>query len=114
MRFSPVNEEIPLKDFFRNPEKTAYQISPDGVYLSFLASYENRLNIFVQEIGKEELTRITSVTERDIAGYFWKNNNRIVYLRDNKGDERAGEEQSSIGKASLYDGRRREPHAFCG
>ena len=80
-------QKIALKDFFRNPEKTAFQISPDGKYLSFLAPYENRLNIFVQEIGKENVSRITSVTDRDIAGYLWKNNNRIVYLRDSKGEE---------------------------
>ena len=31
--------------------------------------------------------RLTSETERDIAGYFWKGPRRIVYLKDFKGDE---------------------------
>ena len=79
--------QIPLKDFFRNPEKTGYQISPDGKYISYLAPWENRLNIFVQEVGKKDSVRVTSAKERDIAGYFWKGNNRIVYLRDIGGDE---------------------------
>lgn len=79
--------EIPLKDFFRNPEKTGYQISPDGNYFSFLAPWENRLNIFVQKVGSDEVVRVTSATERDITAYFWKGNNKIMYLQDKAGDE---------------------------
>ena len=78
---------IPLKDFFRNPEKSAYKISPDGKYYSFQAPYEKRMNIFVQEIGKKDAKRLTSETDRDISGYFWKNDKRILYLKDNGGDE---------------------------
>ncbi|HQB48856.1 MAG TPA: S9 family peptidase, partial [Bacteroidales bacterium] len=65
--------QIPLEDFFRNPEKTGYQISPDGKFYSYLAPYENRLNIFVQQIGKEKSIRLTNETDRDIAGYYWAN-----------------------------------------
>src|SRR5258708_3911656 len=79
--------QIPLRDFFKNPEKTGYSISPDGRYLAYLAPYENRLNIFVQKIGSGNAARVTSVTERDIANYFWKNNNMIIYLKDKNGDE---------------------------
>lgn len=79
--------EIPLKDFFRNPEKTGYQISPDGNYFSFLAPWESRLNVFVQKIGDKEAVRVTSATQRDITSYFWKGNNKIIYLQDNAGDE---------------------------
>ena len=45
------------------------------------------LNVFVQKIGSDEKTRITSVTERDISGYMWANNNRILFIKDNGGDE---------------------------
>jgi len=79
--------QIPLEDFFKNPEKTAYKISPDGNYYSYLAPYESRLNVFVQERGKEEAMRITSETDRDIAGYFWPNNEQILYLKDDGGNE---------------------------
>ncbi len=81
------NWKYSVEDFFRNPEKTAYQISPDGKYLSFLAPYKRRKNIFVQKIGKEASVRITSETERDINGYFWANNNRLVFVKDTGGDE---------------------------
>ena len=78
---------LPLEDFFKKPEKAAYQISPDGKYYSYMAPYQDRLNIFVQEIGTEEAARITEEVDRDIAGYFWANNERIVYLKDKGGDE---------------------------
>ena len=78
---------IPLNDFFRNPEKAAFRISPDGKHLAFMQPWENRLNIFVQEIGKTEEVQVTFSKERDIQGYFWKNDNRLVFLQDKGGNE---------------------------
>src|SRR5260370_2426070 len=65
---------IPLRDFFRNPEKTAYQISPSGGSIAFLSPYENPLNIWVQSARGGEARRITSVPERDSPPYFFKSN----------------------------------------
>ncbi|HVN67606.1 MAG TPA: S9 family peptidase [Candidatus Sulfotelmatobacter sp.] len=81
------NKLIPLRDFFRNPEKALYQISPDGQNISWLASYENRLNIFVQPRAGGEAKRLTAVTDRDLADYFWKGDDHLIYLRDFGGDE---------------------------
>lgn len=78
---------IPLKDFFRNPEKVSFRISPDGKRLAFMQPWESRMNIFVQEIGKEELTQVTFAKDRSIQGYFWKNNSRLVFLQDKGGNE---------------------------
>jgi len=78
---------IPLRDFFRNPEKVGYSLSPNGEYFAYVAPWENRLNIFVQKFGETEAQRITSVTDRDLAGYFWASNDRIIYVRDQAGEE---------------------------
>ncbi len=78
---------IPMRDFFRNPEKSYFLISPDGQQISFTQPYENRMNVFIQNLGSQETKRITSVTDRDIFTYFWKGNNRILYLKDFGGDE---------------------------
>lgn len=80
-------KEIPLRDFFKNPVKTSYQVSPNGKYISYLAPHIERLNIFIQELGKDESVRITNVTERDIASYMWGNDDTILFARDNAGDE---------------------------
>ncbi|MDL2296488.1 S9 family peptidase [Bacteroidales bacterium OttesenSCG-928-C03] len=78
---------VALEDFFRNPERSSFQISPDGQYFSYTAPYERRMNIFIQKIGESESIRLTSETERNIFGYFWANNNRILFLKDTGGDE---------------------------
>ncbi len=78
---------IPLRDFFRNPEKVAFKISPDGGYISFMAPYEHRMNIFVQPVNGGEFKRITSETDRNISGYFWANNQTLMYFKDSGGDE---------------------------
>jgi dipeptidyl aminopeptidase/acylaminoacyl peptidase len=79
--------QIPLEDFFKNPDKARYQISPDGKYFSYMAPVEKRMNIFVQEIGTEQAIQLTAEKDRDISGYFWKNPGRIVFLKDTGGDE---------------------------
>ncbi|NQV54141.1 MAG: S9 family peptidase [Flavobacteriales bacterium] len=78
---------IPLEDFFKNPERTSYQISPDGSHYSYLAPWEDRKNIFVEDIATGETKRVTSQSDRDIAGYFWPNNSTLVFMRDDGGDE---------------------------
>lgn len=78
---------IPLKNFFKNSDKTNYQISPDGKYLSYLAPVNSRMNVFVQAVGGKEAKQITFETSRDIAGYYWANENRILFLKDAGGDE---------------------------
>ena len=81
------SKQIPLEDFFRNPDKSSYQISPNGEYYSYMAPYENRMNIFIQKRGDKEALRLTSETDRDIAGYFWPNNDQILYVKDDGGNE---------------------------
>ncbi len=78
---------IPMKDFFRNPERIFFQLSPNGEYLAFLAPFQNRMNVHVQKIGEQNAVRVTGATERDIASYRWKGNGRIVYVQDTGGDE---------------------------
>lgn len=76
-----------IEDFFRNPEKTRYRLSPDGQYFSYMGPYERRQNIFIQKIGANEAVRVTSETDRSISNFFWANNNRILYIKDSGGDE---------------------------
>ncbi len=76
-----------VEDFFRNPDKVAFQLSPGGEYLAYLGPYERRRNIFVQKLGDNQAIRLTSETERDISGYFWASGQRLVYVKDSGGDE---------------------------
>ena len=78
---------VPLRDFFRNPELSSVEWSPDGTQLAFLAPVERRFNLFVQKPDEDKPKQITNVTDRDIGGYFWKNGHTLVYLKDDGGDE---------------------------
>jgi Tol biopolymer transport system component len=78
---------IPLEDFFRNPEKVAVDISPNGEYLTWMEPYKRRLNVFVKNMKTGEVKRVTGATERDIGGYVLASNERIVYVMDKGGDE---------------------------
>jgi len=80
-------QKISLEDFFKNPEKAYFQISPNGEYISHTEPYESRMNIFVQKAGEEKSIRMTAVTDRDIWWYFWKGDDRLLYIKDNGGDE---------------------------
>ena len=73
---------IPVEDFFKNPEKTAFRISPDGQHISYLQPYKNRLNVFVQTIDGKNVTRLTSDPSENIPYYFWANNQEILYLKN--------------------------------
>ncbi len=87
MTMAELPDLIPLRDFFRNPEESGHTISPNGEYLGFLRPYQSRMNVYVQKIGEPEAVRVTSVTERDVPGFFWANDNRLVYALDAGGDE---------------------------
>jgi len=81
------NSNYSVEDFFRLPTKTMFRLSPDGTHLAYMAPYERRQNIFVQRIGESEVTRITEEKKRNIAGFLWANDNRLIYIKDSGGDE---------------------------
>jgi dipeptidyl aminopeptidase/acylaminoacyl peptidase len=80
---------VPVEDFFRNPDVVSFSISPDGKKLAYLKPWENRLNVHVRDLDgdKNKERRLTSATERDIGGFFWKGSNRIAFVQDRGGDE---------------------------
>ncbi len=88
--------QLPIRDFFSNPEKAYFRLSADGKTLGFMQPVDagdgnRRLNIFVQPIAGSTLSgeprKLTSETARDISDYHWKGNHTILYAKDFGGDE---------------------------
>jgi len=79
--------KIPMKDFFRNPEKSSFKISPIGDYIAYMKPWETRMNVFVMDMKTKIEVRLTSSNERGIYGFAWLNNKRIVYVKDEGGNE---------------------------
>lgn len=78
---------LPVEDFFRNPENSSFVLSPDGKQMAFAKPFENRMNLFVTRIGSGDTNQLTFIRDRNIAFFFWKGDDRIVYSRDLNGDE---------------------------
>ena len=78
--------KIAVEDFFKNPEKFSWRISPDGEYISYLSPHNGHTNVFVQKISDSIAIPITNDTVRNVYRYQWKGN-RIIYLQDVGGDE---------------------------
>jgi len=75
-------DRIPLENFFKNPRKTAFQLSPDGKYVSFLQPYKNHMNVYVQHVEGGKVTRISSETNYNISYHCWGSNDEIVYMKN--------------------------------
>ncbi|MBS0319268.1 MAG: S9 family peptidase [Proteobacteria bacterium] len=92
----PMPPHYPVRDFFAQPDIAYFRLSGDGKTLSYMKPVDNgqgqrRLNIFVQPLvdGRPhgEARQLTHETARDIANYFWKGSDTILYQKDFGGDE---------------------------
>ncbi len=80
-------KEISVEDFMKNPGNFGYELSPDGNYITFASAWESRSNVFVKKMNDDsEPIRVSSSKDRDIAGFFWKDDT-LLYLKDKGGDE---------------------------
>ena len=78
---------VPMEDFFRNPEKSSFNISPNGEHIAYMKPWKTRMNVFVMDIKTKVEIRLTGSEERGIYGFAWLNDNRIVYVKDDGGNE---------------------------
>lgn len=87
LKKSPERGRVPVADLFRNPDRVAYQLSPDGQWLAYLAPHAQRMNIFVQSTRSDSVRRVTDIEDRDIVSHGWAGNGHLYFLKDINGDE---------------------------
>ncbi|MUM19314.1 S9 family peptidase [Mycobacterium sp. CBMA271] len=84
-------ELITVEEFFDPPVRASASISPDGTRIAYLAPRKNRLNIWVQEIDRDDPADARCVTydeTRSVTGFFWADDPRwLLYVQDSGGDE---------------------------
>ncbi|TBL81143.1 alpha/beta fold hydrolase [Paenibacillus thalictri] len=78
---------IPLKDFLRGSDRLGSEVSPNGKRTAYLQISDNHPQLYVKKVGEESGIRITSVDKRSIEGFFWFNDERLVYMTDLYGTE---------------------------
>ncbi|MBE9667480.1 S9 family peptidase [Mucilaginibacter boryungensis] len=75
--------EIPVRDFFKTPEKSSFKISPDGKYISYLKPFKEKQNLFVQDLSNGKERRVTSFTDYAVRrDYAWTINDQLVFSQD--------------------------------
>jgi dipeptidyl aminopeptidase/acylaminoacyl peptidase len=86
---SSPQELLPRQVIFGNPDKENLTISPNHQMISFLAPFNNVLNLWMAPIDKpEDAVIITKDTLSGIRDYFWAYNNlHLIYTQDSGGDE---------------------------
>tara|TARA_B100000029_G_scaffold441608_1_gene459546 strand:- start:1356 stop:3248 length:1893 start_codon:yes stop_codon:yes gene_type:complete len=83
----PKPKKIPMEDFFKNPEMSSFQLSPNGEKIAYMKPWKRRMNVYVREMKTGLEKRLTDATERGVYGYFWLSDERIAYVQDQGGDE---------------------------
>jgi dipeptidyl aminopeptidase/acylaminoacyl peptidase len=80
---------IPRELLFGNPDKITVRTSPDGSRISYLASKDGVLNVWVGPINDPEAAKpVTNDTYRGIRSYSWSyTNEHVLYIQDKGGDE---------------------------
>ncbi|MCX2720711.1 S9 family peptidase [Lentiprolixibacter aurantiacus] len=77
-----------VEDYFARPKASSFQFSPDGKYMSYREKDENlKRHVYVRNIATGEVKQAIEEKEELIRGYGWVNNERMVYLMDQGGDE---------------------------
>ncbi|WP_428328458.1 alpha/beta hydrolase family protein [Mucilaginibacter sp.] len=75
--------QIPIIDFFKTTEKSAFKISPDGKYISYLKPYKDKQNLFIQTLANGHERMATSFNDYSVRNdYFWTYDNQIVFSQD--------------------------------
>ena len=78
---------IAMEDFFKDPEKLGFRISPNGEMIIYRGPHRGRMNVFIQKLGDTTAVPITHETERSIYDAFWESDDRILFTKDQGGDE---------------------------
>ncbi|AXT62481.1 S9 family peptidase [Aquimarina sp. AD10] len=82
------NFKYAVQDYFERPKQSSFQFSPDGMYFSYREKDTNgKRHIYVKNTETEVTKRIIEEKEELIRGYGWANNNRLIYVMDQGGNE---------------------------
>lgn len=82
-----LNEKIPIEHFFNKTDKSNFQLSPNGKFVSYLQRFEGIRNLYVIDLETKKTKRITSEREKGIRYSFWANNEELIFLKERSGDD---------------------------
>lgn len=82
------NFKYSVADYFKTPDVFSFSLSPDGKYLSYMKRRETgERDVYLKETATQKERLLIKQGEDLIRGFFWANENRILYLQDKGGNE---------------------------
>ncbi|MFN8359227.1 MAG: S9 family peptidase [Candidatus Kapaibacterium sp.] len=77
-----------VEDYFSKPKLSAFLLSPDGRYFSYREKDNHgKSHIYVRNLSSNEITKVVEENEELIEGYWWANNDRLLFIKDQGGNE---------------------------
>ncbi len=77
-----------VPSYFAKPLKSGFQFSPKGQYLSYREKDENgKRHVYVKNTITDAITKVITEGEELLRGYNWVNDNRLIYIKDQGGNE---------------------------
>ena len=77
-----------VADYFAKPKASSFQLSPNGKYMSYKEKDANGKNhVYVKDIATGEVKRAIEEKDELIKGYGWINDERLVFMMDQGGNE---------------------------
>src|SRR3546814_10280229 len=86
--------DIPIENFFSKPDKSDFQISPNGKFISYLKEYKGIRNLYVMDVDSKKTKRVTSERDIDIRSSFWADNEELIFFKERRSEENTSELQS--------------------
>ncbi|KGO84375.1 S9 family peptidase [Flavobacterium beibuense] len=77
-----------VEDYFKKPMQSSFKFSPDGKFFSYMEKDDNgKRHVYVKNTATDKVTRVIEEGKDLVRGYGWANNNRLIYIMDNGGNE---------------------------
>jgi dipeptidyl aminopeptidase/acylaminoacyl peptidase len=83
-------EKKGLDHYFKKPQYTAFQLSPNGKELAGLVPVDDRMNIVIIDMETKAGRIVTSQKNQDVNGFMWATNERLLFFMDKDGSESFG------------------------
>lgn len=74
-------KRIPLENFFKEPIKSSFQLSPDGKRYAYLSPFEDQESIFIVDIINDKISNLSNKINGDIEKYLWADSKTIIYQK---------------------------------
>ncbi|MCE8182723.1 alpha/beta hydrolase family protein [Porphyromonas gingivalis] len=82
------NYKYKVEDYFAKPKASAFQLSPNGKYLSYMEKDDaGKRHVYVKEIATGTVKRAIEEKDELIKGYGWINDERLFFVMDKGGNE---------------------------